>query len=52
MGRGLPAAIRRKVDLVEAGRSVADVARDLDISGQSIFTWRRRDRTTMAWCPV
>jgi transposase len=35
---------RRKVlDLVDAGRSVADVARDLGISDQSIYTWRRQD---------
>jgi len=32
------------LDLVEAGRSVADVARDLEISDQSIYTWRRQDR--------
>jgi transposase len=32
------------LDLVEAGRSVADVARDLEISHQSIYTWRRQDR--------
>jgi hypothetical protein len=32
------------LDLVEAGRSVADVARDLEISGQSIYTWQRQDR--------
>ncbi len=43
--RGYPAEFRRKVlDLVEAGRSVADVARDLEISDQSIYTWRRQDR--------
>jgi transposase len=36
---------RRKVlDLLEAGRKVADVARDLEISEQSIYTWRRQDR--------
>jgi transposase-like protein len=43
--RGYPPEFRRKVlDLVEAGRSVADVARDLEISDQSIYTWRRQDR--------
>ena len=43
--RGYPPEFRRKVlDLVEAGRSVADVARDLEISDQSISTWRRQDR--------
>jgi transposase-like protein len=43
--RGYSPEFRRKVlDLVEAGRSVADVARDLEISDQSIYTWRRQDR--------
>jgi len=43
--RGYPPEFRRKVlDLVEAGRPIADVAHDLEISGQSIYTWRRQDR--------
>ncbi|WP_306356276.1 MULTISPECIES: IS3 family transposase [unclassified Nocardia] len=43
--RGYPPEFRRKVlDLVEAGRKVADIARDLDISDQTIYTWRRQDR--------
>jgi transposase len=43
--RGYPPEFRRKVlDLVEAGRSVAEVAGDLEISDQSIYTWRRQDR--------
>jgi hypothetical protein len=34
---------RRKVlDLVAAGRPVAQVAHDLDISAQVIYTWRRQ----------
>ena len=32
------------LDLVESGRSVTDVARDLGISAESIYTWRRQDR--------
>ena len=39
------------LDLVEAGRSVADVARDLEISDQSIYTWRRRDRIDRGLVP-
>ncbi|MDT0326949.1 transposase [Nocardiopsis lambiniae] len=36
--RGYPAEFRRKVlDLVQAGRSVADMARDLDISTETIY---------------
>ena len=43
--RGYPPEFRRKVlDLIEAGRSVAEVAHDLEISEQSIYTWRRQDR--------
>jgi transposase len=43
--RGYPPEFRRRVlDLVEAGRRVADVARDLGISAESIYTWRRQDR--------
>ena len=46
MGRkGYPPEFRRRVlDLVAAGRPVVDVARDLGISAQSIYTWRRQDR--------
>lgn len=41
--RGYPPEFRRKVlDLLEAGRSVAQIAHNLDISEQSIYTWRRR----------
>jgi transposase-like protein len=32
------------LDLVEAGRPVADIARDLGSSAESIYTWRRQDR--------
>jgi transposase-like protein len=31
------------VDLVEAGRKVTDVARDLGVSNLTIYTWRRRE---------
>jgi len=44
MGRmGYPPEFRRRVlDLVEAGRTITDVARDLDVSEQSIYRWRRQ----------
>jgi transposase-like protein len=43
--RGYPAEFRRRVlDLVDSGRKVADVARDLGISGQTMYNWRRQDR--------
>jgi transposase len=43
--RGYPAEFRRKVlDLVEFGRPVAEVAKALGISDQTIYTWRRQDR--------
>ena len=42
--RGYPPEFRRKVlDLVEAGRPIAQVAEALGISAQSIYTWRRQD---------
>ena len=50
--RGYPPEFRRKVlDLVESGRSVADVARDLGISAESIYTWRRQDRIDQGLTP-
>ena len=43
--RGYPPEFRRKVlDLVEAGRPIAEVAQVLGISDQSIYSWRRQDR--------
>ena len=43
--RGYPPEFRRRVlDLIEAGRTIAEVARDLDVSQQTIYTWRRQDR--------
>lgn len=43
--RGYPPEFRRKVlDLVAAGRSIADVAHGLEISEQTIHIWRRQDR--------
>ena len=50
--RGYPPEFRRKVlDLLESGRSVADVARDLQISDQSIYSWRRQDRIDRGLVP-
>jgi transposase-like protein len=47
-----PAEFRRKVlDLIEAGRSIADVAHDLEISEQTIYTWRRQDRIDRGLVP-
>ena len=43
--RGYPPEFRRRVlDLVEAGRKVAEIAQDLGISDQTIYNWRRQDR--------
>jgi transposase len=43
--RGYPAEFRRRVlDLVAAGRKVGEVAADLGISEQTIYSWRRQDR--------
>jgi transposase len=44
MPRRYPPEFRRKVlDLLDSGRSVAQVARDLEISTQTIYVWRRQD---------
>jgi transposase-like protein len=32
------------LDLIEAGRKVAEVADDLGLSDETIYTWRRQDR--------
>jgi transposase-like protein len=43
--RGYPAEFRQRVlELVEAGRKVGEVAADLGISEQTIYSWRRQDR--------
>ena len=43
--RGYPAEFRRRVvDLLDSGRKVADVARDLGVSEQAIYGWRRQER--------
>ena len=43
--RGYPAEFRQRViDLVDGGRPVAQVAAELGISDQSIYTWRRQAR--------
>ena len=46
MGRGgYPAEFRQRVlDLVAAGRRVEDIARDLGISDQTVYSWCRQDR--------
>jgi transposase InsO family protein/transposase-like protein len=35
---------RRALALIEAGRSLADVARDLDVSQAALYKWRDQDR--------
>jgi transposase-like protein len=43
--RGYPDEFRRRVlDLIASGRKIAQVADDLGISEQTIYTWRRQDR--------
>jgi transposase len=43
--RGYPAEFRRRaLDLVAAGKTVREVARLLEVSDQSIYTWRRREQ--------
>lgn len=50
--RGYPPEFRRKVlDLVASGRPIAEVARVLGISAESIYTWRRQDRIDKGEAP-
>ncbi len=43
--RGYPPEFRRKVlDLVASGRKVSEVAFDLEINDQTIYSWLRQDR--------
>jgi transposase-like protein len=50
--RGYAPEFRRRVlDLVDAVRPVVDVAHDLGISAQSIYTWRRQDRIDRGLVP-
>lgn len=43
--RGYPTEFRRRaLDLLASGRKVVDVARDLGISGQTLYNWRRQER--------
>lgn len=45
MGRGYPPEFRRRVlDLIAGGRKVADIARDVGVSDQTIYNWRKQDR--------
>ena len=44
MARSYPAEFLRKVlDLVEAGRPVAEIAQQLGVTGQTIYNWRNQD---------
>ena len=44
MPRRYPAGLGRMVlDLVESGRPIAEVAEQLDVSGQTIYNWRNQD---------
>ena len=50
--RGYSAEFRRRVlDLVAAGRKVTDVARDLGISDQIIYVWRRQEEIDRGRAP-
>jgi transposase-like protein len=52
-GQGYPAQSRRRVlDLIASGRKVADVAADLGISEQTIYSWQRQDRIDRDLRPV
>ena len=51
--RGYPPELRRRVvDLVGAGRKVVDAARDLGVSSQTIYVWRRQEQIDRGEIPV
>jgi transposase len=42
---GYPTEFRRRaLDLIASGRKICDVARDLGISDQTLYNWRRQER--------
>src|SRR3954452_2173185 len=50
--RGYPPEFRRRaLDLVAAGKTVAEVARLLEVSDQSVYTWRRRELVDLGELP-
>jgi transposase len=53
MGRkGYPAEFRRRaLDLVAAGKTVAEVARLLEVSDQSIYSWRQQEQIDQGELP-
>jgi transposase-like protein len=51
MPKRYPEEFRRKVlDLVAAGRPVAQIAADLGISDQTIYGWRRQELIDTGHC--
>jgi transposase InsO family protein len=50
--RGYPPEFRKVLDLVEAGRPIAEIAQALGISAQSIYTWRHQDRIDKGLLPA
>ena len=43
--RGYPPEFRQRVvDLVEGGRKVSEIAAELEVSEQTIYSWRRQAR--------
>jgi transposase len=50
--RGYPPEFRRRVlDLLGAGRRVTDLARDLGVSSQTIYLWRRQEQIDRGLVP-
>ena len=53
MPRSYPDEFRRKVlDLVEAGRPVAEIAEQLGVTGQTIYNWHNQDLIDRGSGPV
>ncbi len=49
--RGCPVEFRRKaLDLVEAGPPAAEVAGQLGVTAQTIYSWRKQDQAPTVAC--
>jgi transposase len=52
MPKRYPPEFRRRVlDLLDAGKKVAEVARDLEVSAQTVYNWRRQERVDRGLIP-
>jgi len=52
MPKRYPPEFRRRVlDLLDAGKKVSEIGRELGVSGQTIYNWRRQERVDRGLAP-